>query len=181
MKMYLSLIVLFVALVMVAAQCGSGSNQESAAPAAEESSGAKIMVMEPWSRPSPMMAGNGVIYMTLMNNGNSADVLLGVETDIAETAELHETKMENDVMKMSPLANIKVPASGSAALEPGGMHVMLINLKQELVSGEKIAFTLNFEKSGPMTVEAEIREMGEAADHNMDNNMEHDMTGSDSN
>ncbi len=182
MKKYLSLIVLLVALVMVAAQCGSVSNQESAAPAVEESNGPKIMVMEAWSRPSPMMAGNGVIYMTLMNNGNNDDVLLGLETDVAETVELHETKMENDVMKMSPIANIQVPAGGSATLEPGGMHVMLINLKQELVAGEKVAFTLNFEKSGPMVVEAEIHEMGEAAaDHAMDDNMGHDMAESDSN
>ena len=43
-------------------------------------------------------------------------------------------------------------------LKPGGLHVMLINLKQELVPGKKITLTLNFEISGPITIEAEIRE-----------------------
>ncbi|RMF01678.1 MAG: copper chaperone PCu(A)C [Chloroflexi bacterium] len=138
--------------VLALAACGA------AAPA--QPSGPDISVMEPWSRPSPMTAGNGAVYMTLMNQGGQADTLLSVESDIAESVELHESKMENDVMKMSPIENVPVPAGGNAKLEPGGKHVMLINLKKELVPGQKVKLTLNFEKSGPMTVEAEIREMG---------------------
>jgi len=169
MKKLFALVLIVAAVAAVAAQCGAAPASGTAA----EESGPKIMVMEPWSRPSPMRAGNGAVYMMLMNEGNSDDVLLSVETDVAETVELHETKMENDVMKMSPIANIPVPAGGSATLEPGGKHVMLINLKEELVSGQKIAVTLNFEKSGPVAIEAEIREMGDMEDmDDMDHTME---------
>ena len=98
--------------------------------------------------------------MQLMNEGGSDDILLSAETDVAEVVELHETKMDGDVMKMSQVPNVKVPAGDSAMLEPGGLHLMLIKLKQELVPGEKITLTLNFEKSGSMTTEVEIREMG---------------------
>lgn len=153
MKKFASLMVLIMAVAIMAAQCG---------PASETSpnSSAQIKVMEPWSRPSPAMAGTGAVYMRLINEGGTNDALISVETDAAEVVELHESKMEGDVMKMSPVAKIEIPASGSAMLQPGGLHVMLINLKQELVAGEKIELTLNFEKSDPLTIEAEIREMG---------------------
>ena len=148
MKKYIVLILLMAAATMAA--CGSIS------PA---SSGPKITVKDPWSRPSPLVGGNGVVYMELINQGGSDDILLGAETNIAEVAELHETKMEGDVMKMSPVPNIKIPAGGSVSLKPGGLHIMLIKLKQELISGQKITLTLNFEKSGPMTITAEVRDV----------------------
>ena len=150
LKNYLPLIALLVAAVMVAVQCGASPPATSSDP--------QIKVKDPWARSSPMVAGNGAVYMQLMNEGDSDDILLSAETDVAEVVELHETKMEGEVMKMQPVSKIEVPAGGSTTLKPGGLHVMLINLKQELVPGEKITLTLNFEKSGPMTIEAEIRE-----------------------
>lgn len=165
MNKYLTLVVVLITAGLMAA-CGAAPSQDSAGP--------KIMVMKPWSRPSPMVAGNGAVYMTLMNEGDSDDTLLSAETDVAEAVELHETQMVDDVMKMSPVANVEVPAGGSANLEPGGLHVMLINLKEELRPGEKLSLTLNFEKSGPMTIEAEIHEMGEAMEQEMEHEMEED-------
>jgi copper(I)-binding protein len=152
---------LMMAVVMMAAQCGATSPAGSGPP--------QIKVMDPWSRPSPAMAGNGAVYMMLVNEGGADDALISVETDAAEVVELHETKMEGDVMKMSPVTKVEIPAGGSAALEPGGLHVMLINLQQELVAGEKIRLMLNFETSDPLTIEAEIRNMGAGMD-NMGNN-----------
>lgn len=158
-KKYLLLTVLLMVMVTIAAQCVVAPAQESAAPAAEKSP-PKVVVMNSWSRPSPMQAGNGAVYMTLMNEGGQPDVLLSVETDVAEVVELHETKMEGDVMKMGPISSIEIPAGGSINLEPGGRHIMLINLKQQLTPGEKIKLILNFEKSGQKTIEVEIRELG---------------------
>ena len=155
--------VLAIAMAFVLAACGNSAG----------SGDPEISVMEPWSRPSPMVAGNGAVYMMLMNKGGQADTLTSVSSDIAETIELHETKMEGDVMKMAPVqGGIEVPAGGSAELKPGGLHVMLINLKEELVPGNKIELTLNFENSDPIKVEAEIRDMGSGMD-DMDK-MEHE-------
>ena len=154
MNRFMLLVILLLGGMMTAAQCG-------APPTPQESVGPQIKVVEPWSRPSPMKAGNGAVYMELKNEGGRNDALLSAEADIADVVELHETKMEGDVMKMSPVAKIEVPAGGSASLKPGGLHVMLINLKREMVAGEKVRVTLNFEESGPITVEAEIREMGD--------------------
>jgi copper(I)-binding protein len=167
MKKPLIFVPLFVIATIIAAQCGPPPVQESAPPTTQGDE-PRILVMEPWSRPSPMTAGNGVVYMILVNEGRSADLLVSVETDVAEVVELHETKMEGDVMKMGPIPNIQVPAGGSAKLEPGGMHMMLINLKQELTPGDKIPLTLQFEKSGLITVEAEVRASGEGMEDDMD-------------
>ena len=161
MKKLVFLLVLMIAVMLVAA-CGS-------APATSPSNEPQIKVMEPWSRPSPMTAGNGAVYMTLLNQGGTDDALVSVQTDVAEVVELHETKMEGDLMKMGPVSKVEIPAGGSVAFEPGGLHVMLINLQQQLVPGGKIKLTLNFEKSLPLTIEAEIRDMDTGMD-NMGNN-----------
>jgi copper(I)-binding protein len=115
-----------------------------------------------------------VVYLKLLNEGSAPDALLSVESQVAEAVEMHETKLdENDVMTMSPVSSIEVPAGSSVSLEPGGKHIMLINLQQGLTPGEKISLTLNFEKTGPLTVEAEIRQMGAAMEHGMEHAGEH--------
>jgi copper(I)-binding protein len=163
-KLVFLLVFIFAVTMLVA--CGT-------APETNTSSEPQIKVMEPWSRPSPMKAGNGAVYMMLMNEGGVSDALISAETDVAEVIELHETKMEGDMMKMSPVTKVEIPAGGSTALKPGGLHVMLINLQEQLVPGEKIKLTLNFEKSDPLTIEAEVREMGAGMDNMNKKDMEH--------
>jgi hypothetical protein len=165
MKNFIYLTILLVFSVM-AAQCG---------PAATPSQG--VTVSDIFAR---VTTENGAVYMTIKNGGQSDDTLVGAKTDVAKTVELHETKMdENDVMRMQPVPNIPIPAGGSVTLQPGGLHVMLIGMQKELAPGDKISLTLTFEKAGPMTVEAEVREgtsMGqmdhggseEQGDHNKD-------------
>ena len=117
-----------------------------------------ITVSEAWVRPSPMMERAGAAYMVLQNNGAAEDKLLSVESDVAKTLELHETKEMNGMMQMSPVPNIPVPANGKAELKPGGYHVMLMNLNRELKAGDKLQLTLNFEKAGKIPVTAEVKE-----------------------
>jgi len=96
--------------------------------------------------------------MVIRNMGRTDDALIGAASDVAETVELHETTMEGDMAGMHPVEAIPVPAGGSVTLEPGGYHVMLIGLKQELQTGQMITLTLTFEKAGQITVQAEVRE-----------------------
>lgn len=149
MKKYLFVIFLL-GFTWLLVQCG----------AAAPSGSPGLKVMDAWARQSPAAGGNGAVYMKLVNDGGTDDVLTGAQSDVAEVAELHETKMDGGMMKMSPVPNIKIPAGGSVSLEPGGLHVMLINLKQPLEPGQKIKLTLTFEKAGSIPVEAEVRAIG---------------------
>ena len=162
MKTYLPLVALLLMIPLVAAQCGAAPAQQVAE--------SKIMVMEPFARAS---IPNGAVYMTLKNEGSVDDALVSAASDVAEAAELHESKMdENGVMKMGPVPNIPIPAGGSATLQPGGFHIMLMGLKKQLAPGDKFSLTLNFEHAAAQTVEVEVTEslMGEQQ-MNQDMNM----------
>lgn len=171
-KLYFVLLILLISLVLVA--CGatqpeSADEPATAGEAAEASDEPAIMVMEPFARAS---IPNGAAYMSIMNEGGSDDTLISAETDVAEVVELHETTMdENDMMQMSPVENILIPAGGSATLEPGGKHVMLIGIQEGLAVGDTFDLTLNFEQSGSQTVQVEVTD-GMAMDHDMDHDME---------
>ena len=139
-------------LMVILGACSTAITQPSGPP--------QIKITEVRSRAADAGA-NSAVYLKITNEGGSADVLLGVETDIG-TAELHETKMdENDVMRMGPIPNVEIPAGGSINLEPGGKHIMLLNLKQGLNPGDRITLTLTFQQTGSMIVEAEVRERDE--------------------
>jgi hypothetical protein len=149
----LTLLAALLAVVSLAACGAAPPNGPSQA-----NSGPQITVEEPFILPS---TPNGAAYFTLTNHGSTGDVLLSVKTEVAEAAEMHESKVDaNDVMRMSPLLRLDVPAGGSVRLEPGGKHVMLTGLKPGLANGDKVSLTLTFELSGPLTVEAEVREGG---------------------
>ena len=101
--------------------------------------------------------GNGAVYVTLSNSGSQPDALVSASTDVAQTAELHQTTRDGGVMKMRPVKAIPVPAGGKTELKPGGYHIMLMGLKQDLKPGEKVAVTLKFEHGGETRIEAPVK------------------------
>jgi copper(I)-binding protein len=123
------------------------------------SNGPQIVTSGAWGRPSPKMAMAGAVYVTIKNKGNEADRLISASTTAAKTVELHESYMdENGVMGMRPLeGGLEIPAGETAKLEPGGNHIMLIDLVEPLVPGTKITVALQFEKSGEVVLEVEIK------------------------
>ncbi len=156
-KKQLLLLPIFMILLLVAAQCGAApAPPEQQSQPAAESQGANISIEAPFARAT---TENGAVYLKLVNTGEVADRLVSAETDVASVVELHETKMEGDVMKMSPVSGgIELPAGETVSLEPGGLHIMLIDLTEDLAPGDKIKLTLNFEISDPISIEAEVRE-----------------------
>ena len=109
---------------------------------------------------SPMAmpgGGAGAAYLQIANAGTEDDVLVSGSTDVANVVEIHEMKMNGDVMMMAPLADgLVIPAGGSVSLEPGGYHVMLIGLLRDLKAGETYELTLEFSNAGQVTVTVPI-------------------------
>lgn len=131
-----------------------------------------LTVQSPWSRPA--QAGmNGVGFMTILNTGTKPVTLTGVETPLANKAELHLSSMAGGVMTMRRQDSIEIAPGGKLNLAPGGYHVMLLGLKQPLKAGQKAPLTLVFDNgrriSVDMTVQlaapAAARDAGSAHDH----------------
>ena len=170
-KLITMVTIVLVFLSLIAAQCSglatappAESQSKTGAEAAVAPGGPVIKVMEPRARAS---MPNGAVYMQLMNEGDADDRLIKAESVVAEAVELHESKMdENEVMRMSPVEMIAVPAGGSAILEPGGKHIMLLGLTEELATGDSFEVTLNFEQAEPQTIEVVVTEgMAMGHDH----------------
>lgn len=70
--------------------------------------------------------------------------LTGVSSPVAGVAEVHEMKMDGDVMKMRAVPVLDLPAGGTVELKPGGYHLMLMDLKQKLTAGSTVPVTLMF-------------------------------------
>ncbi len=128
----------------------------TAAMAQEYKAGA-LTIDHPWARPSIGDSTNSAAYMKITNAGDAPDKLMAVKSDAAGNVMLHESRMENGVMKMVHLpSGIEIPAHGSAELKPLGKHVMLIGLKQPLKDGETLPLMLVFEKQGEVPIKAKV-------------------------
>jgi copper(I)-binding protein len=115
-----------------------------------------VSVSNPWTRATANPGGAGAVFMTLSNGGSSADQLLSAASPVAATVELHTHAMRDGVMHMHPIPSIEVPAGGKAVLQPGGLHIMLIDLKAPLKQGETIPLTLTFAKAGTVAVSVSV-------------------------
>src|SRR5208282_3851749 len=85
-----------------------------------------VEVTNAWARATPGKAANGAAYLTLV--APTPDRLTGASTPVAKKAELHTMTMEGGIMKMRPLAGIDLPAGQPVTLQPGAMHIMLLDL-----------------------------------------------------
>lgn len=115
-----------------------------------------------WARATPGKAENGAAYLTVVSP--VPDKLTGVSTPSAKSAELHNMTMEDGVMKMRPLpSGIDLPAGQPVTLKPGGIHIMLMGLKQPLKKGDSLPLTLTFEKAGTEEVTVAVEGPGAMA------------------
>lgn len=94
-------------------------------------------------------------FGTLSNGGDAEDALVGVATELTETAQIHETVANEDGTggTMREVAQIVIPAGGRVALEPGGYHIMLMNLTGDVAAGTTVTLTLEFRSGTTMTVD----------------------------
>jgi copper(I)-binding protein len=104
-----------------------------------------VAVKDDWVRvPAPGQTVAGA-YMELSGRVKSA--LVSVASPIAARGKLHSTAMEDGVMKMRPLGRIELAAGQTVRLEPGGLHVMLVDLKRPLKPGDKVPLTLTVQRA----------------------------------
>lgn len=101
--------------------------------------------------------------MVIVNASAVADALLAVRSPIAERVEIHVSRMEQDVMTMRQLSRVELPVGATVRFEPGGMHLMLLGLKQPLVAGETVPLVLSFAEAGERRIELQVQSIGAPA------------------
>ncbi|MGA8899020.1 copper chaperone PCu(A)C [Bradyrhizobium sp.] len=128
---------------------------------ADEVKAGDLVITQAWSRATPGGAKIGGGYLTIENNGKTADRLEGGTADIAGKIEVHEMSMDNGVMKMRPVERgLTIDPGKTVKLAPSGIHLMIMDLKAPLKQGEKVPVTLNFEKAGKVSIVLDVGGIG---------------------
>jgi copper(I)-binding protein len=134
-----------IAGLLLAASPGSEKLPEPVGQAS--SSDGSIAVLDAVSHPTrgtPM----GVVYLRIENHADEADRLVSVESSAARRAQLHETVHDGETVKMERRSELEIPAGGDVELAQGGLHIMLIGVREPLRSGQKLPLRLDFERAG---------------------------------
>ena len=119
-----------------------------------------LMLTDGWSRETTANARVGGGYLTIMNHGEQADRLLSVRADHAGMSEVHTMIMQDDIMVMRPVDDpLVIEAGAMLQLQPGGLHLMFMQLEQPHVAGETLDVVLVFEHAGERTVTLEVLSM----------------------
>ncbi|MEN8168701.1 MAG: copper chaperone PCu(A)C [Pseudomonadota bacterium] len=129
-----------------------------------------IQIQHAYARAVPPGQPNSAAFMTLRNQGDAANAVVSASSSAAKVVELHTHTMDGGMMKMRKIEKIDIPAKGEAVLKPGGLHIMLIGLKQQLKPGMKVSLTLKFSDGSESTVDAPVQQVMKMMDHKMNDN-----------
>ena len=134
--------------------CNSASEQETPHFDLPDSG---IEIADAWARPG---RDNGVsaIYMHVLNGSAETDTLIAFSSPVAGLVELHETYDRGDgMMGMRESEEPYFPARSVVSMQPGGLHVMLMQLNRPLNEGDDLELTLTFSGAGELTITAPVR------------------------
>jgi copper(I)-binding protein len=136
-----------------------------------------VVVQDLWVKSSEMSTRGGMtaVYGTLTNNSSQDVVLVGGATEIAGVVEVHEMSMIGGEMMMQEIdGGLVIPAGKSIVLEPGGNHLMLMMLTDDLEAGEEISVTFDFDGAEDLTIDGIVAKPAEGGDEEYHSDMEMD-------
>jgi copper(I)-binding protein len=123
-----------------------------------------IEIGQPWARATPPTAESGGGFLVITNTGTTPDRLIAVKSPAADKVEIHEMKMDGNIMRMREVEKgIEIPPGATVELKPGGFHVMFMGLKAPFAKDAKVPLTLVFEKAGSIDVDLMVQAMGAQA------------------
>ncbi len=102
-------------------------------------------------------ATTGVVYLTITNTSADIDTLAAIATPAAGMAMVHESKDEGGNATMAPVMALEIPAASSVTLKPGGLHIMLMDMKAPLKQGATVHLDLTFARAGQIGIDVPIK------------------------
>lgn len=146
-------------LLFIITGCQNSQNEPSEIEFTLPDSG--IDIADAWARPG---RENGVtaVYMHVLNGSVDTDTLLSITSPVSGLVELHETYDRGDgMMGMRKAEDPIFPGRDVVTMQPGGLHVMLMQLSEALNEGDEVSVTLHFALAGDTTVLAPVRSPNE--------------------
>ena len=120
-----------------------------------------LIIDRPWTREAPPSAPAMGGYLTIRNEGEVADTLMGGSTSFASLVEVHEMAVTDGIMTMRALDDgLEIAPGETVTLEPGGLHLMFMRLDNPPKRGETVAVTLNFANAGEVTLDMAVGAVG---------------------
>ncbi|MEY4591956.1 MAG: hypothetical protein RIR18_851 [Pseudomonadota bacterium] len=116
----------------------------------------QILVQEPYVRLPPPNAPVAGAFMVLKNQGNKDIKILKAESSVSRLTELHTHLHEDGMMKMRQVPYVEVKAKGQAVLAPGGLHIMLIDLKTPLKEGDVVPLSFTLDDGSRKQINAKV-------------------------
>jgi copper(I)-binding protein len=147
---------IFISLTLAGVLPGIAAAQETPAVG-----GSNVRIETPWMRATPAGATVAGGYVTLTNTGKQTDRLIGATAAAAKSVEVHMMTNDMGVMKMRHMTDgVELPPGTTVELKPGGIHLMLLGLREGLTAGASIAGTLTFAKAGTVSVTFTVVPLG---------------------
>ncbi|MFI6574241.1 copper chaperone PCu(A)C [Nocardiopsis sp. NPDC050513] len=142
--------------------CGGGAAEQEEAPAEEAAAEATAAdgfeITDPWIKAVSQEEGMTGVFGEISNTSGSEMTIVAAEADGADTVELHEVSMEGTDATMSEVeGGFVIPAGETYTLEPGGYHIMLMQLTQDLEAGNELTVTVEFADGSTASFDAAIR------------------------
>lgn len=118
-----------------------------------------VQITEAYARAVPPNSPASAVFLTLHNRSDQEQRLVSATSDVANVVELHNHVKQDGMMQMRKINHISIPAKGKTTLKPGGLHIMLIQLKQALAVDSTIAITLRFADGSEQALTVPVREI----------------------
>ncbi len=118
-----------------------------------------ISVSDPYVRAMPPGQPTSLAFMGITNNSSKDHAVLDAEGTVAKMVQLHTHTMKNGMMHMHKVEKIDLPAGKTVMLQSGGLHVMLMGLKQDLKPGDMVAINLVFEDGSKKKLDVPVRKI----------------------
>lgn len=149
-------ILLTLTALLIFVGCQSESKQDHAKSNDKFSHSDSIEISKTWARPAAK-GRNSAVYLKIYNGTGQPDSLIAVETEFAQKAEVHESYEENGMMGMRAAGVQSIKPDSVLELQPGGIHIMLMNLNQSIAEEDSILVQLLFSQSDSINITIPVR------------------------